>query len=89
MEEEEDARTKEVVREKNNYGNLHSNEAESYIEGEFIEPPIQEILDERYTSPITQHPRPEFRVVKIIKESTEKEIVTKEQKTISIKDRSA
>ena len=36
----EDAQTKEVERDENNYGNLHSNEAEGGIEGEFIEPPI-------------------------------------------------
>ncbi|KAL4316623.1 hypothetical protein AHAS_Ahas15G0303600 [Arachis hypogaea] len=78
---------KEVVREENNYGNLHSNEAESCIEGEFIELPIEEVLDEGYTPPITQHPSPEIREVKAIKKSTNKGTVTKKQKTIFMKKR--
>jgi len=72
MEEEEDARTKEVVKQENNYGDLHSNEAKNGIEDEFFEPPIQEVLDKEFTLPISLHLCPEFRVVKIIKESTEK-----------------
>ncbi|XP_057719945.1 uncharacterized protein LOC130934388 isoform X1 [Arachis stenosperma] len=103
MEEEEDAKTKEedaptkkeyaqtkeVVRDENNYKNLHCNEAESGIEGESIEPPIQEIFDEGYTLTITQHPNFEIKEVKATKESTEKGIVTKKQKKISMKKRSS
>ena len=81
---EEDAQTKEVVRDENNYGNLPT---ESGIEGEFIEPPIQEVLDEGYTLTITQHPNFEIKEVKETKESTEKGIVTKKQKKISMKKR--
>ena len=83
----EDAQTKEVARDENNYGNLHFNEAESGKEGEFIEPPIQKNLDEGYTLTITQHPNFEIKEVKATKESTEKGIVTKKQKKISMKKR--
>jgi len=87
MEEAKDARLKEVVGEENIYGKLHSNEAEKGIEGELFESPIQAVLSEGYTPPITQHPSPKFKVVEIIKECTEKGIVTKEQKMISMKKR--
>jgi len=59
------------------YAFLGPNEAESDIEGEFIEPPIQEVLDEGYTLTITQHPNFEIKEVKATKESTEEKTVTK------------
>ncbi|RYR25304.1 hypothetical protein Ahy_B02g058994 [Arachis hypogaea] len=70
---EEDAQTKEVVRDENNYENLYSNEVETGIE--------------RYTLTITQHPNFEIKEVKETKESTEKGIVTKKPKKISMKKR--
>ncbi|XP_057755539.1 uncharacterized protein LOC130974698 [Arachis stenosperma] len=85
---EEDAPTKEVVRDENNYGNLHSNEVETGMDSEFIEPPIQEVLDEGYTLTVTQHQNFEIKEVKATKEGTEKETVTKKQKKISMKKRS-
>jgi len=87
MEEEEDAQKKRSCKDENNYGNLHSNEAESGIDVKFIELPIQEVLDEEYTPTITQHLNFEFKEVKATKERTEKGIVTMKQKKISMKKR--
>ena len=63
----------------------HSNETESCIEGEFIEPPIQEVLDEEDAPTIIQHPSPEIKVVKAINKSTKKRMVTKKRRTIFMK----
>ena len=72
-------------REEVNQGSPHSKETESCIEGEFIEPPIQEALDEENASTIIQHPSPEIKVVKAINMSTKKRMVTKKRRTISMK----
>ena len=72
-------------REEVNQGSPHSNETESCIEGEFIEPPIQEVLDEEDAPTIIQHPSPEIKVVKAINMSTKKRMVTKKRRTISMK----
>jgi len=68
-----------------NQGSPHSNETESCIEGEFIEPPIQEVLNEENAPTIIQYPNPEIKVVKAINKSTKKRMVTKKRRTISIK----
>ncbi|KAL4343983.1 hypothetical protein AHAS_Ahas11G0132900 [Arachis hypogaea] len=57
------------------------------MEGDLIEPSIQEILDEEYPPTITQHLSLEKEDVKAIKESTKRRIVTNKQKIISIKER--
>jgi len=72
-------------REEVNQGSPHSNEIESCIEGEFIEPPIQEVLDEEDAPPIIQYPNPEIKVVKAINMNTNKRMVTKKGRTIFMK----
>jgi len=72
-------------REEVNQGSPHSNETESCIEGEFIEPQIQEVLDEEDALPIIQYPNPESKVVKAINMSIKKRMVTKKRRTISMK----
>ncbi|KAL4343892.1 hypothetical protein AHAS_Ahas11G0123800 [Arachis hypogaea] len=72
-------------REEVNQGSPHSNETESCIEGEFIEPPIQEVLDEEDAPTIIQYPSPEIKVVKAINMNTNKRMVTKKRRTISMK----
>ncbi|KAL4344604.1 hypothetical protein AHAS_Ahas11G0195000 [Arachis hypogaea] len=52
--------------------------------GEFIEPPIQETLDEKDVPTIIQHPSTEIKVVKEINMSTKKRMVTKKRRTISM-----
>ncbi|KAL4397253.1 hypothetical protein AHAS_Ahas01G0173400 [Arachis hypogaea] len=72
-------------REEVNQGSPHSNKTESCIKGEFIEPPIQEALDEEDTPTITQQPRLEIKEVKAINKSTKKRMVTKKRRKISMK----
>ncbi|KAL4321592.1 hypothetical protein AHAS_Ahas14G0125900 [Arachis hypogaea] len=74
-------------REEVNQGSPHSNEIESCIKGEFIEPPIQEALDEEDIPISTQQPSLEIKEVKAINQSTIIRIVTKKQMTISMKKR--
>ncbi|KAL4294006.1 hypothetical protein AHAS_Ahas18G0184900 [Arachis hypogaea] len=74
-------------REEVNQGCPHSIETESCIEGEFIELPIQEVLDEKDAPTITQQPRLEIKEVKAINKSTKKRMVTKKRRTISVKKR--
>ncbi|KAL4356812.1 hypothetical protein AHAS_Ahas09G0124100 [Arachis hypogaea] len=68
-----------------NQGNPHSNKTESCIEGEFIEPPIQEVLDEEDAPPIIQYPNPEIKVVKAINMNPNKRMVTKKRRTTFMK----
>ncbi|KAL4374282.1 hypothetical protein AHAS_Ahas05G0166200 [Arachis hypogaea] len=75
-------------REKGNQGSPHSNETESCIEDEFIEPLIQEALDEKDALTVQQHPSFEIKDVKTIEISTKIRIVTEKQRTISMKKRS-
>ncbi|KAL4316390.1 hypothetical protein AHAS_Ahas15G0280300 [Arachis hypogaea] len=73
-------------REEVNQGSPHySNKIESCIKDEFIEPPIQEALDEEDAPTIIQHPSTEIKVVKAINMSTKKRMVTKKRRTISMK----
>ncbi|KAL4374148.1 hypothetical protein AHAS_Ahas05G0152800 [Arachis hypogaea] len=73
-------------REEVNQGSPHySNDIESCIKGVFIEPPIQEALDEENTPTTIQYPNPEIKVVKAINKSTKKMMVTKKRRTISMK----
>ncbi|KAL4391104.1 hypothetical protein AHAS_Ahas03G0211700 [Arachis hypogaea] len=58
---------------------------ESCIKGEFIEPPIQEALDEEGDPTITQQQRSEIKEVKAINKSTKKRMMTKKRRTISMK----
>ncbi|KAL4287820.1 hypothetical protein AHAS_Ahas19G0224400 [Arachis hypogaea] len=74
-------------REEVNQRSPHSSETESCIKGEFIEPPIQEALDEEDTPTITQYPSLDIKDVKAIKTSTKRRIVTKKQRTISMKNK--
>ncbi|KAL4321495.1 hypothetical protein AHAS_Ahas14G0116200 [Arachis hypogaea] len=62
--------------EKDNQRISNSSEAEKYME-----PPIQEALDEKKTPTITQPPRLGFKEVKAINKSTKKRIVTKIPRT--------
>ncbi|KAL4371706.1 hypothetical protein AHAS_Ahas06G0192600 [Arachis hypogaea] len=57
------------------------------MEGDLIEPSIQEVLDEGYPPTIIQHLNLEKKEVKAIKKSTERGIVTIKQKTTSMKKR--
>ncbi|XP_057758680.1 uncharacterized protein LOC130979289 [Arachis stenosperma] len=77
----------EVVREENNQGSPHSNEVESCMEDDLIEPSIQEVLDEEDTPTITQHLSLEIKEVKAINKNIQRRIVTKKQKTTSMKKR--
>ena len=73
-------------REEVNQGSPHySNKIESCINGQFIEPPIQEALDEEDALTIIQHPSPEIKMVKAINMSTKKRMVTKKRRTIFMK----
>ncbi|KAL4371699.1 hypothetical protein AHAS_Ahas06G0191900 [Arachis hypogaea] len=77
----------EVVREENNQGSPDSNEVESCMEDDLIEPSIQEVLDEEDTPTITQHLSLEIKEVKAINKNIQRRIVTKKQKTTSMKKR--
>ncbi|KAL4345857.1 hypothetical protein AHAS_Ahas11G0320300 [Arachis hypogaea] len=55
-----------------NQGSPHSIEAESYIEEGFIEPPIQEALDEENTQTITQQSSLDIQEVEATNKSTER-----------------
>ncbi|KAL4344512.1 hypothetical protein AHAS_Ahas11G0185800 [Arachis hypogaea] len=55
----------------------NSSEEEKYIKEEFMEPPIQEALNEEITPIITQQPCLDIQEVKAINKSTKKRIVTK------------
>jgi len=59
----------------------NSSEAEKYIKEEFMEPPIQEALNEEITPIITQQPCLDIQEVKAINKSTKKRIVTKTPRT--------
>ncbi|KAL4315965.1 hypothetical protein AHAS_Ahas15G0237800 [Arachis hypogaea] len=74
----------EEEREEINQGCPHSIETKSFIEGEFIEPPIQEALDEEDAPTIPQHPSLD---IKDVKTSTKRRIVTEKQRTIFMKKR--
>jgi len=74
-------------RKENNQGSPHSNEVESCMEDDLVEPSIQEVLDEEDTPTITQHLCLAIKEVKAIKESTQRRIMTKKQKTTSMKKR--
>ncbi|KAL4345127.1 hypothetical protein AHAS_Ahas11G0247300 [Arachis hypogaea] len=74
-------------REEVNQGSPHSNETESCIKGEFIEPPIQEALDEKDASTSTQQPSLEIKEVKAINKSTKKRIVTKIRRTTFMRNK--
>ncbi|QHO38611.1 uncharacterized protein DS421_4g121910 [Arachis hypogaea] len=76
----------EVVREENNQGSPHSNEVESCMEDDLIEPSIQEVLDEEDTPTITQHLSLEIKEVKAINKNSKKDC-DQETKTTSMKKR--
>ncbi|KAL4359134.1 hypothetical protein AHAS_Ahas08G0047000 [Arachis hypogaea] len=67
--------------------NPHPHEAESCKKDGFIEPSIQEALDEDDTPTVTQHPTLDIKEVKATNKSTKKRIMTKKWKTISMKKR--
>jgi len=71
---------------------LNEGENEELVEQEeeiFVprEPPFQEVLDKEDTPTISQHPSYENKEVKAINKSTKKRIVTKEQRTICMKNK--
>ncbi|KAL4329961.1 hypothetical protein AHAS_Ahas13G0352400 [Arachis hypogaea] len=74
-------------REEANQGSPHSNEIESCIEGEFSEPPIQEVLDEKDAPTIQQYPSLEIKDVKAVNTIPKRRIETEKQRTISMKKR--
>ncbi|KAL4356985.1 hypothetical protein AHAS_Ahas09G0141400 [Arachis hypogaea] len=63
-------------REEANQGSPHSDETESRIEGGFIEPPIQEALDEEDAPTIQQDPNAEIKHVKAVITRTKMRIAT-------------
>ncbi|KAL4350345.1 hypothetical protein AHAS_Ahas10G0132700 [Arachis hypogaea] len=75
-EEVEDQESEEDTQEKS-----PSIEAESCIEEGFMEPPIQEALNEEITPIITQQPYLDIQEVKAINKNTKKKIVTKIPRT--------